>query len=239
MIKEDVNLLFYIENIQDFGGNESSENILGVYNDFNDAKEAMQDALMDNCYRIYNKMDVAEDVHGLKDLLSASYSSNDFAVVAAEQGVPLSYANRTRVFSAMLTDDKNDPIVYYGIGELGLSYDSNEKRIQTMKDRISMEFEGSNPNINLTKNLQETVDECRKKKIFIENIVENKDELIHVSKNAMKIMENTSANFIKDLDSHLMEYDKNLFEKIKGEINSNKNSGAMKEAFEKAKKNKI
>lgn len=53
MIKDDVNLIFYIEHRQDFGGYEHSEKMLGIYNSFDDAKGAMQDALLTELYSRY------------------------------------------------------------------------------------------------------------------------------------------------------------------------------------------
>ena len=46
-------------------------------------------------------------------------------------------------------------------------YRENEKRIDKFKERINEEFEKKDPNIPLTKNLRESMEGCKKKKIFI------------------------------------------------------------------------
>jgi hypothetical protein len=75
--------------------------------------------------------------------------------------------------------------------------------------------------------------------LFTESIVENKDELIHVSENVDKIMKNTTIQFLNNLETNIMEYDQKLFEKIKDQLDENKNSGIMENAFKNARKNKI
>ena len=241
MIKDDVNLIFYIEHRQDFGGYERSERMLGIYEDFNDAKGAMQDALLGDLYSRYKDVEVGDIPKDFKELLfKHSYmSENSFSVVAAERNVPLSYENQARVFSVNINDDKQDTIHYYGVAEMGLEYRANEKRIDKFKERINEEFEKKDPNIPLTKNLRESMEGCKKKKIFMESIVENKDELIHVSENVDKIMKNTTIQFLNNLETNIMEYDQKLFKKIKDQLDENKNSGIMENAFKNARKNKI
>ena len=73
----------------------------------------------------------------------------------------------------------------------------------------------------------------------MESIVENKDELIHVSENVDKIMKNTTIQFLNNLETNIMEYDQKLFKKIKDQLDENKNSGIMENAFKNARKNKI
>ncbi len=241
MIKDDVNLVFYLEHTQDFGGYERSSKMFGIYDNFNDAKEAMHDALIGELYNRYREVEIGDIPKDFKELMfKHSYmSENSFSVVAAEQGVPLSYENQCRVFSAHLNDDISDCIHYYGVGEMGMEYKGNEKRILDMKKRITEEFGKSEPNIPLTKSFQEDVERYRKKKIFMESIVDNKDELIHVSENVDKIMKNTTIQFLNNIETSLMEYDQKLFEKIKDQLEENKNSGVMESAFKNAKKKKL
>ena len=52
-------------------------------------------------------------------------------------------------------------------------------------------------------------------------------------------MKNTTIQFLNNLETNIMEYDQKLFEKIKDQLDENKNSGIMENAFKNARKNKI
>lgn len=49
----------------------------------------------------------------------------------------------------------------------------------------------------------------------MENIVENKDELVHVSENVNKIMKNTTIQFLNNIETNIMEMIKNYLKKLK------------------------
>jgi len=240
MIKKDANLIFHVKRERDYGGSLDID-LLGVYQDFDIAKKAMQISLLDDCYSKYNEHKIDPNAVSLKDLLKNSLLDvgDEYSVIAMELDKPLNYENQMAVFSAQLTGDASSPIHYYAISEMGVSYAENEERINSFVERIRGEFDKNDPDINLTKNLQRSMEAFKRKKIFMESIVENKKDLVHLANNCDKIMNNVSSGFLNSLEENLKEYDPKLCEKIKSELDSNKNSGIMEKAFEKSRKNRV
>ena len=242
MIKDDIDLAFYIEQNRRYDSTDRTNLMLGFYNDFNDAKMAMEKAFMENIFNGLKDVDVSEDDKSFEDLLvkSAQHIMEDnFCVIAIEQGVPLTDRNQIRVYSASLLDDPALPVSCLGFGEMGLSYAATESNKAKYQARISEEFSKSDKNMNLVKSLQKDVEMNTEKLSFIEKIVNDKSELTSVAKNHGDISVKNTKNFMAKFEDLLKKHDKELFNKLKTELNENKYNELSSQEIKNPNKRRI